>query len=492
MTKYTDPKLEERVLAGALAQQDCAEQLQRRRLGTRNLYSLFDTEVADTAAEAIFAYWQMYGVAPTTDALRMFLNGSGAAIRMVVEQALKIPAPGDNFPAFLDQLAHLAIVRASSTVVLQFAKVLDEKQVDGVEILQHQLAEILSTRHLGQNVIEGGDWQEESEQWVESYRQHRDRQSTHQINLNLGSVGEKIGGASYGETLCLYGGVNQGKSFLLGHLAWEMFAKQGLHVVHLTLETAKRFVDWRYASRALYDLMGEEAPGFNDFRGGRISETQLKWIQAYVDKGVESPGSLYVLDIPEEYANVDMVTSLVKERRKGRPVDAIVVDYSTLMRLRQQGRRGSLDWDVLAELSKELRDNLARSRYLTNSAGDKGVFLLTAGQTNPQQTVKKSPNAFAKTVQATDVGFSYAVAQPIDYGVHLRKEKAEDFWGHADMQGVIPEALPPDLLLLVLSKSRYTGGAGVRSWFRPNWENWFLGDPLSSEEVANALGGMIE
>lgn len=480
--EFADVKVEEIVLATALAEGENADLLRRKRIVTQGKYALFSRPLMEDLAEGILQFYHLYNTPPQPEALVTVMNGQSRdpALRTTLDRLFKITPQPDTYVALLDRLAQLAIMRATSDNLIQCALKMEQGEIDGIEILHHQLTNILQTRSLGTSVVEGSDWKERG--WADDYLHYREHLNDYQISLDLGKIGTTLGGASYGQMMSLYGHVNHGKSFLLGHLAWDFFRRQGLHVVHVTLETAKRFVDWRYAARAIHEITEGTGPGFNDFLQGRVVPRQLKWAAALMDS-LDTPGSLYVLDIPEEFATVDFLTALIQEHRRDYPTDVVIIDYAALMRLSHNTGQNPLEWDVQALLSKELRDGLARSRTLTNSTGEKGVFLLTANQTKPD-TTKKSVDRFAKTIQASDVGISYLISQPVDFGIHLRREKDIGYWEQEE-KGEKP---PDDLLMLVLSKSRYTGGIGTKCWFRPNWENWVLGPMLNGDEVMDSLG----
>lgn len=483
-TRFTDITIEEVTIVTVMYSRECAQAMQQRLNVINGQYSLFSNDNLELLNQIILQFYHRYGVAPQPESLAVLLNSETMPLLTVAKRLAQHHNPQpDNFSAMLDRLTELAILRTAADHLLQCADEMEREKVDGIEQLVRKLHHVINTRSTGQSVIEASDWQEQK--WVEDYIKYHRKPDLYRIKLALGPLSERIGTVTYGEMVSLYGGVNQGKSFLLGHLAWNLFYNNGLHVVHVTLETSKRFVEWRYTARALKEIFGQTLVSFNDFRNGTITPKQLRWIAELTSPTIlGTQGSLFIMDIPEEYANVTILPALLNEFRPDKPTDVIVIDYATLMRLQgHQNGKNPLEWDVIGLLSKELREQLARSRTITNSSGEKGTILLTASQTNPQHSMKRSVQHFIKNVQATDVGLSYLYSQPVDVGIHLRREHDATFWEKTQQN----QPPPPDLLLLVLTKSRHTGGTGYHCWFRPDWENWDLGPAVKPDELIDQM-----
>jgi len=485
-TTKINVRLEEVLLATIIKDPNCASTFREQWEHIKPYYHLFGKEIHNVILEVILDFYREYHSTPSYEALIAHSNSASGdpVFRNCLQQIINTEPDILGFQAILAQVINQAILRRSADVILKCAESIEkEGDIDQLEKLTHHLSEIISTRRSGEKIINAGYWHDGD--WIQDYRTYISEQGT-SVKLNLGTLTERIGPVSYGEMVSIYGAVNHGKSFLLGHLGWDLFCHQNMHVVHVTLETARRFVEWRYTARALREL-GVESVGFNDFRSGNITEHQLKWMKD-VTRLFSTDGSLLILDIPEQYATIDALTAIILEEHKDKPVDIILIDYATLMRLSASRYHSNdpYDWKTVGVLAKDLRDNLARSRVLINSAGEKGTILITASQLSPE-SINQTLSRFMREVKATDVGLSYLYSQPVDFGIHIRREHDYRFMENVE-EDPFRENAPEDLLLLVLTKSRYTGGLGSRCWFRPDWENWVLGSPLSHSEVQESLG----
>ena len=202
------------------------------------------------------------------------------------------------------------------------------------------------------------------------------------------------GGVYPGELGVIVGGTGKGKSVLLLNFAVNA-TKLKLPVVIVTIEMSKLQYEYRLDSR----LSQIEA---NKFRKKELSNLEIKqWIKKM--RKFRKSGKIYIIDIPEG-ANADLINMKLKDAERYLKTDKylLIVDYLNLMVPNRNISGGNNDWQVLGEISENLKQ-LARK---------KNIPVWTASQLSKQGAKKSALNA-------EDVGYAYKISADSDFQLGL-------------------------------------------------------------------------
>jgi replicative DNA helicase len=231
----------------------------------------------------------------------------------------------------------------------------------------------------------------------------RDISSVKRFKLGHDILDKETGGFMPGEVLIVLGNINQGKSFVLTNIVFEMW-QQGHNVLLLTGEMNPRMFDERIFSRAtgvLYSniLNGKDA----------LSEEDKKYLEQLANNVKQRKNNI----VTKYVTASDTANSVRKyieelEKTKGFIPDVLVVDSFECMA--PINKKPDL-WENLGQITTDFK-NLAE----TYKDG-KGLFVISTHQAKTE-TLEK---AF-KDINISDVGKSKIIAEKADAAFYMRAQ----------------------------------------------------------------------
>lgn len=209
------------------------------------------------------------------------------------------------------------------------------------------------------------------------------------VPTGLKTFDDCLGGLYPEEFGVIVGGSGKGKSIMLLNLAVNA-SKLKLPVVIVTLEISKMQYEYRLDSL----ITGIEQ---NKFRKKELEKSDFRnWIHKM--KKIKKRGEIFIIDIPTG-ATTRLIEMKLQEAMRSIKSKRflLIVDYLNLLLPNKQVRGGSMEWQSLGEVSKDLKE-LARKLHIP---------IWSAAQF-PKSKANK------KVLTLEDIGFSYKIGMDSD------------------------------------------------------------------------------
>ncbi len=314
--------------------------------------------------------------------------------KLILNKILKENVKYDELPYYISEIVKSYKARKFLVSVYDANQQLNEGNIDSaIERLQGRLTFL--RQECENNVIREGEYIE----GINTRGKELLNKSFYFGNYigvpsGLSKFDEFYGGIFPGELGIIVGGTGKGKSILLLNFVVNA-AKLKLPVVIVTIEMSKMQYEYRLDSR----ISNIDA---NKFRKKELSKEEIRsWIKKM--KKFKKYGKIYIIDIPEG-ANTNLIEMKLREAERFLKTKKylLVVDYLNLMIPNRQVNGSKNDWQVLGEISEDLK-RLARKKHIP---------IWTASQ-----LTKKG--AKQKMLTAEDIGYAYKISQDADFGLGL-------------------------------------------------------------------------
>ena len=305
--------------------------------------SYFDSDAQKWIVGNIKEYFDKYKTPPTLEALKILTDDiSSGVLKMSVVDNLKSAyqnMESTDLVFVQERSLEFCKNQAVKEAITKSVDLLESGNYDGIRKLVDDAMRAGSDRNVGHI-------------YKESLSERINDMARDTISTPWDSINEILdGGLGHGELGFLVGAPGGGKSWALVALAVSAL-KQGLNVVHYTLELNERYTGLRY------DSVISGYPASNIKYHGMD-------IQKRID---EIPGDLLIKYYPTKSATVQTISShLQKIKTLGKKVDMVVVDYA----------------DIMSGVGKEKRFVLgAIYEDLRGMAGEFEIPIWTASQAN--------------------------------------------------------------------------------------------------------------
>jgi hypothetical protein len=196
------------------------------------------------------------------------------------------------------------------------------------------------------------------------------------LTLGITPIDEETRGAQNKELWMIVGAQGHGKTAFMINWVRYLITSGNYHIVYYTLEMRKQKIwDILYCSHSCNPKFGREPLSYSKIRAGMldIDETDL-YLNEIIPDIKNSPGYLQVFN-PIGKTTVEDIRAQVEVANRERPVDAIFIDYMTLLGAPKNMRFGSK--------TERLSENVIQAKQLAmefNNGG--GITVVAASQIN--------------------------------------------------------------------------------------------------------------
>ncbi len=292
----------------------------------------------------------------------------------------------------IDKFVGYCKARKARGLLYELAEALDDPNPERRENIDGEFLE--AARMLAADIPSAGIHQfSDMQARLEQYEEEKETGKVKRILWGFKSLDEATGGLEPHEIAVVSGFTGSGKSTMLMQLTRTAWA-YGNKVLYISLEME--------AGKILRRLDSMEAPFlYSNLKKFNLSEAELN---RYRDRAI----SLHNAD--KDIIVIDNIRNctpdhIYAETVKHKP-DLVIVDYISLMRSGQPGIKGAKNWEVLSEITRELKQN---ARILK-------IPIIAAAQTN---------RSGAKDgAEMDNIAYSQSIIQDCDImiGLHADKE----------------------------------------------------------------------
>ena len=377
----------------------------------------FDSDANKWLVETIIGYFLEYKTSPTLDVMKVKIDSMAGMTNEIMQVSVV-----DNLKESWRnrEATDLKFVQ-EQTIEFCRNQVIKNAIMDSVDLLEH--GQYDQIKKIVDEAMKAGSDRDLGHEYIEGIEERLTKSARDTIRTGWDPVDEIMdGGLGKGELGVVVAPAGIGKTWCLQNIG-AAAVKEGLNVVHYTLELNQNYVGLRY------DTV---------FSG--ITTASIKYYQDEIKKKIEQlKGTLLIKYFPTKSATVQTLSSHLKQiELSGLDIDLVIVDYADILR-----GIGSEKRHVLENIYEDLR----------GLAGEVEVPIWTASQANRSALEEE-------IIDATKVAEAYSKVMISDFVISISR-KVEDKIANTGRFHVIKNRFGIDGITFPTSMNTSTGNIQI-------------------------------
>ena len=377
----------------------------------------FDSDANKWLVETIIGYFLEYKTSPTLDVMKVKIDSMAGMTNEIMQVSVV-----DNLKESWRnrEATDLKFVQ-EQTIEFCRNQVIKNAIMDSVDLLEH--GQYDQIKKIVDEAMKAGSDRDLGHEYIEGIEERLTKSARDTIKTGWDPVDEVMdGGLGKGELGVVVAPAGIGKTWCLQNIA-AAAVKEGLNVVHYTLELNQNYVGLRY------DTV---------FSG--ITTASIKYYQDEIKKKIEQlKGTLLIKYFPTKSATVQTLSSHLKQiELSGLDIDLVIVDYADILR-----GIGTEKRHVLENIYEDLR----------GLAGEVEVPIWTASQANRSALEEE-------IIDATKVAEAYSKVMISDFVISISR-KVEDKIANTGRFHVIKNRFGIDGITFPTSMNTSTGNIQI-------------------------------
>ena len=377
----------------------------------------FDSDANKWLVETIIGYFLEYKTSPTLDVMKVKIDSMAGMTNEIMQVSVV-----DNLKESWRnrEATDLKFVQ-EQTIEFCRNQVIKNAIMDSVDLLEH--GQYDQIKKIVDEAMKAGSDRDLGHEYIEGIEERLTKSARDTIRTGWDPVDEIMdGGLGKGELGVVVAPAGIGKTWCLQNIG-AAAVKEGLNVVHYTLELNQNYVGLRY------DTV---------FSG--ITTASIKYYQDEIKKIINQlKGTLLIKYFPTKSATVQTLSSHLKQiELSGLDIDLVIVDYADILR-----GIGSEKRHVLENIYEDLR----------GLAGEVEVPIWTASQANRSALEEE-------IIDATKVAEAYSKVMISDFVISISR-KVEDKIANTGRFHVIKNRFGIDGITFPTSMNTSTGNIQI-------------------------------
>ena len=377
----------------------------------------FDSDANKWLVGTIIAYFLEYKTAPTLEVMKVKIDGQAGMTNDVIQVSVveNLKESWRNREA-----TDLKFVQ-EQTIEFCRNQVIKQAIMDSVDLLEH--GQYDQIKKIVDEAMKAGSDRDLGHEYIEGIEERLTKSARDIIPTGWDPIDEVMdGGLGKGELGVVVAPAGIGKTWCLQNIGASA-VKEGLNVVHYTLELNQNYVGLRY------DTV---------FSG--ITTANIKYYQDEIKKKISQlKGTLLIKYFPTKSATVQTLSSHLKQiELQGIDIDLVIVDYADILR-----GIGTEKRHVLENIYEDLR----------GLAGEVEVPIWTASQANRSSLEEE-------IIDATKVAEAYSKVMISDFVISVSR-KVEDKIANTSRFHVIKNRFGIDGITFPSSMNTSTGNIQI-------------------------------
>ena len=377
----------------------------------------FDSDANKWLVETIIGYFLEYKTSPTLDVMKVKIDSMAGMTNEIMQVSVV-----DNLKESWRnrEATDLKFVQ-EQTIEFCRNQVIKNAIMDSVDLLEH--GQYDQIKKIVDEAMKAGSDRDLGHEYIEGIEERLTKSARDTIRTGWDPVDEIMdGGLGKGELGVVVAPAGIGKTWCLQNIGASA-VKDGLNVVHYTLELNQNYVGLRY------DTV---------FSG--ITTASIKYYQDEIKKKISQlKGTLLIKYFPTKSATVQTLSSHLKQiELSGVDIDLVIVDYADILR-----GIGSEKRHVLENIYEDLR----------GLAGEVEVPIWTASQANRSALEEE-------IIDATKVAEAYSKVMISDFVISISR-KVEDKIANTGRFHVIKNRFGIDGITFPTSMNTSTGNIQI-------------------------------
>ena len=377
----------------------------------------FDSDANKWLVETIIGYFLEYKTSPTLDVMKVKIDSMAGMTNEIMQVSVV-----DNLKESWRnrEATDLKFVQ-EQTIEFCRNQVIKNAIMDSVDLLEH--GQYDQIKKIVDEAMKAGSDRDLGHEYIEGIEERLTKSARDTIRTGWDPVDEIMdGGLGKGELGVVVAPAGIGKTWCLQNIG-AAAVREGLNVVHYTLELNQNYVGLRY------DTV---------FSG--ITTASIKYYQDEIKKKIEQlKGTLLIKYFPTKSATVQTLSSHLKQiELSGLDIDLVIVDYADILR-----GIGTEKRHVLENIYEDLR----------GLAGEVEVPIWTASQANRSALEEE-------IIDATKVAEAYSKVMISDFVISISR-KVEDKIANTGRFHVIKNRFGIDGITFPTSMNTSTGNIQI-------------------------------
>ena len=377
----------------------------------------FDSDANKWLVETIIGYFLEYKTSPTLDVMKVKIDSMAGMTNEIMQVSVV-----DNLKESWRnrEATDLKFVQ-EQTIEFCRNQVIKNAVMDSVDLLEH--GQYDQIKKIVDEAMKAGSDRDLGHEYIEGIEERLTKSARDTIKTGWDPVDEIMdGGLGKGELGVVVAPAGIGKTWCLQNIG-AAAVREGLNVVHYTLELNQNYVGLRY------DTV---------FSG--ITTASIKYYQDEIKKKISQlKGTLLIKYFPTKSATVQTLSSHLKQiELSGVDIDLVIVDYADILR-----GIGTEKRHVLENIYEDLR----------GLAGEVEVPIWTASQANRSSLEEE-------IIDATKVAEAYSKVMIADFVISVSR-KVEDKIANTSRFHVIKNRFGIDGITFPSSMNTSTGNIQI-------------------------------